>query len=140
MIEDVVARWHECLAGNLAGGWDSLLHDDVVFYSPIVFTPQRGKEVTKLYLAAAGSTLGGQGGGATTAERPFRYVTEIMQSNRALLEFESEMNGKYVNGVDLITCDDNGLVTEIKVMIRPLQAVNEIHAQMKARLEELSGQ
>lgn len=140
MIENVVKRWHECLAGNLAGGWDSLLHDDVVFYSPVVFTPQQGKEVTKLYLSAAASTLGGEGDGATTGERSFRYVTEIMQSNRALLEFESEMNGKYVNGIDLITCDDDGLITEIKVMIRPLQAINELHAQMKAMMEQLSGE
>jgi len=139
-IEQVVDRWHQCLRGELAGGWDALLHDDVVFYSPVVFTPQPGREITKLYLAAAGNTLAGGGEGPTGAGAGFRYVTEIMQGNNAMLEFESEMNGKYVNGVDLITCDEQGLIIEIKVMIRPLQAINELHAQMKSMLEQLSGQ
>ena len=60
MIEQTVSQWHQHLRGDLPGGLDELLHDDVVFYSPIVYTPQEGKAVTKLYLQAAGQTLPGE--------------------------------------------------------------------------------
>ena len=54
-----------------------------------------------------------------------------------MLEFETEVDGKYANGVDIITCDDDGMIVEFKVMMRPLQAINAVHAQMKAMLEQL---
>ena len=144
MIETTIARWHQYLRGELPGGLDELLHDDVVFFSPVVFTPQRGKAVTKKYLEAAGATLGGEPGpaaaehgGNTAVGGKFRYVSEVMSDNRAVLEFETEMSGKYVNGVDLITCDDDGKIIEFKVMIRPLQAINALHEAMRAMLERM---
>jgi hypothetical protein len=45
------------------------------------------------------------------------------------------VNGKYVNGVDIIRCDDLGRIVEFRVMIRPLQAVDIVHERMKAMLE-----
>lgn len=54
-----------------------------------------------------------------------------------MLEFETTVEGKYVNGVDIITCNNRGRITEFRVMIRPLQAVNLIHAQMKAMLDSM---
>jgi len=148
MIEATIARWHQFLRGELPGGLDELLHDDVVFLSPIVFSPQRGKELTTMYLQAAGATLGGGGdstklgdtrtdAGAEGVGPKFRYVAEVMGGNRAVLEFESEVDGKYLNGVDIITCDDDGKIVEFKVMIRPLQAINAVHAAMKAMLEQM---
>jgi hypothetical protein len=150
MIETTIARWHQHLRGELPGGLDELLHDDVVFFSPVVFTPQRGKAVTKMYLEAAGATLGGEPGAApsvvgedrehggnTAVGGKFRYVSEVMSGNRAVLEFETEMAGKYVNGIDLITCDDDGKIIEFKVMIRPLQAINALHEAMRAMLEQM---
>ncbi|MEZ5135574.1 MAG: hypothetical protein R2699_11120 [Acidimicrobiales bacterium] len=68
----------------------------------------------------------------------FRYVKQVLAGNHAVLEFETTMDGTYVNGVDIITCDDDGLIVEFKVMLRPLQAVNLVHAQMKAMLERMS--
>jgi len=142
MIESTIAKWHRFLRGELPGGLDELLHDDVVFYSPVVFTPQRGKEVTKMYLQAAGATLGdgaapGSAPGTPIVGGKFRYVGEVMGGNRAVLEFETEMAGKYVNGVDIITCDDTGKIVEFKVMIRPLQAINAVHDAMRAMLEQM---
>ena len=150
MIETTVAKWHQHLRGELPGGLDELLHDDVVFFSPVVFTPQRGKEVTKMYLEAAGATFGGepdpaapgagsssQLGGASQFGGKFHYVNEVMSGNLAVLEFETEMSGKYVNGVDIITCDDDGKIIEFKVMIRPLQAINTVHDAMRAMLEQM---
>lgn len=137
-----VERWHRHLAGDLDGGLDALLHEGCVFLSPIVFTPQRGREITKLYLSAAGSTLVGSPSDApevgVESGRPFHYTKQILQGNHGMLEFETEIEGKYVNGVDIITCDDDAMITEFKVLIRPLQAVNLVHAQMKATLERLA--
>ncbi|MCP3984507.1 MAG: nuclear transport factor 2 family protein [bacterium] len=137
MIEQTIERWHKVIAG---GGelLDDLLDDDVVFYSPVVFTPQRGKDVTKLYLGAAGNTLG-DGGSASSdnSKGKFRYTKEILSGNHAMLEFETEMEGKYVNGVDIITCNDEGRIVEFRVMIRPLQAIQTVHAQMGRMLEQM---
>lgn len=145
-IHACIERWHQHVHGQLPGGLDMLLHEDCVFLSPIVFTPQRGREITKLYLRAAGSTLAdveptaGSDGGATSVDGSptFRYTTEIRQGHHAMLEFETEVDGKYANGVDIITCDDDGMIVEFKVMMRPLQAIHAVHAQMKAMLEQLS--
>ena len=145
MIEDTVARWHQHLRGTLEGGLDELLADDVVFYSPIVFTPQEGKEMTKRYLQAAGATLGGddgdgiedEGAGAGTSKTGFRYTKQVLAGDTAVLEFETSLEGKHVNGVDIIRCDDDGRIVEFRVMIRPLQAVNMVHEQMRAALEAM---
>ncbi len=146
-IHACVERWHRHTRGELDGGLDSLLHEDCVFLSPIVFTPQRGREITKMYLRAAGSTLadagtdvGTDGAGTAISENSsFRYTKQILQGHHAMLEFETEVEGKYANGVDIISCDDDGMIVEFKVMLRPLQAINAVHAQMKAMLEQLAG-
>ena len=64
MIDDAIARWHRYLGGELPGGLDELLAHDVVFYSPVVYTPQRGKRLTTKYLEAASQVLGGSFPGA----------------------------------------------------------------------------
>ena len=138
IIENTVERWLDFLRGNLEGGLDSLLHDECVFLSPIVFTPQRGREITKTYLTAAGSTLAGGGvapSGSNGSERRFRYVKQVLAGHHAVLEFETWIGDTLVNGVDIITCDDAGMITEFKVLIRPLQAVNAVHEQMRKALE-----
>ncbi len=143
-----IDQWHLHMRGQLEGGLDSILHEDVVFLSPIVFSPQNGRDLTKLYLSAAGGTLGGDEDStgevkvedkADGKDGKFHYAKEILQGNHAMLEFETSIEGKYVNGVDIITCDDDGIITEFKVMIRPLQAINLVHAQMKAMLEKMAG-
>jgi hypothetical protein len=137
MIEETIQRWHKVVSGDKSV-IDDLLDDDVVFFSPVVFTPQKGKEVTKLYLAAAGNTLGGGGSdGAGDSQGKFRYTKQVLSGNQAVLEFETEMEGKYVNGVDIITCNDEGRITEFRVMIRPLQAIQTVHAQMGRMLAKM---
>jgi len=142
MIERVVAHWHSYLRGELPGGLDDLLDDDVVFYSPIVFTPQRGRQITSLYLQAAGQTFAGDDA-TTSSERDepagrFRYTKTVLGDDTAILEFETTMEGKYVNGVDIIRCNDEGRIVEFRVMIRPLQAVNLVHRRMAAMLESMN--
>jgi len=141
MIEQVIEKWHANLRGQLPGGLDELLDDDVVFYSPIVYTPQAGKAITKLYLQAAGQTLPGETV-STEAERgssggAFHYTKTVLAGDTAVLEFETTVAGKYVNGVDIIRCNDEGRIVEIRVMIRPLEAINLVHQQMADALERM---
>jgi hypothetical protein len=143
VIEDVVRQWHEYMRGALPGGLDELLADDVVFYSPVVYTPQEGKAITKLYLEAAAVALPGdkadaKAGDAGAPSGRFRYTKQVMSGDTAVLEFETTVDGKYVNGVDIIRCDERGRIVEFRVMIRPLQAVNAVHAQMRAMLESMN--
>ncbi|MGD1935493.1 MAG: nuclear transport factor 2 family protein [Candidatus Phaeomarinobacter sp.] len=141
MIEKCIADWHDYIINKQPGGLEDLIADDCVFLSPVVFTPQHGKDLTLAYLRAAGGTLGGQaktddGKPADNAGK-FKYTKEVLAGNQAVLEFETEMNGKYVNGVDIITCNDEGKITEFRVMIRPLQAVQAVHAAMGAMLQKM---
>jgi hypothetical protein len=143
MIERVVEQWHRHLRGDLPGGLDVLLDDDVVFYSPIVFTPQVGKAVTKLYLRAAAVALPGEvpeekAPGGPGAGGGFRYTKQVLSGDTAVLEFETSVDGRYVNGVDIIRCNDSGRIVEFRVMIRPLQAVEAVHRQMARTLEAMS--
>ena len=140
MIHENIKKWHDQTHGKFPGGLDALLADDIIFYSPVVFTPQEGKELAKLYLMAAGNTFGGDNAkkGGDLAESSFKYTKEVLSGNQAILEFETTIEGKYINGVDIITFNDEGKISEFKVMIRPLQAVNMIHMQMQMMLEELA--
>ena len=141
MIEQVIEKWHAYLRGQLPGGLDELLDDDVVFYSPIVFTPQQGKAITALYLQAASQTFPGDASpsshGTHGAGGSFRYTKTVVSGDTAVLEFETAIEGKYVNGVDIIRCNEEGRIIEFRVMIRPLQAVNLVHEQMAAMLEAM---
>lgn len=107
------------------------LHEDCVFESPVVFTPQRGKAITLAYLGAAGETLGNDA---------FKYTRIFDCGDKAVLEFETEMGGKYVNGVDMIQWDEAGQITNFKVMVRPLQAIQTVHAAMGAMLEKMKSE
>ena len=119
-------RWRDYLASHDDRALWDLLHPDAVFESPVVHAPQRGREITFKYLAAAGTVLGGPG---------FKYVGEWLSANGAVLEFENEIEGIRINGVDIIAFSDDGtLITRFKVMIRPLKAINLVHRLMGEHL------
>ena len=126
MTINPLAKWHELVENRDAGGLGSLLSDKVVFYSPVVHTPQVGKAMATQYLAAALHVF---------FNESFRYVREIAGSRDAVLEFQVEIEGISVNGVDMIKWDDEGKVVEFKVMLRPLKAINLIHQKMAAMLQ-----
>lgn len=118
-------RWRDYLKSHDTNALWDLLHPDAVFESPVVHTPQRGRDITFKYLTSAGKVLGGPG---------FRYVGEWRSEDGVVLEFENEIDGIRVNGVDIITFDDQGRITHFKVMVRPLKAINLLHQMMAARL------
>ena len=139
---NAVEKWHDIMknpGSNVSEKLDELLDDEVIFYSPVVFTPQKGKDITKLYLAAAGGVFSSDKDKQDTKpkESKFRYIKEIVQDNYACLEFETEINGIYVNGIDLITWNEENKITEFKVLVRPLQAVNTLHQMMGEMLDKL---
>jgi len=142
MSEQNLKNWHLHLKGEFPGGLDTLLDDDCVLHSPIVFTPQKGKNQNKMYLGAAGNTFseGNKDKAPGSKASEFGYIKEVVSGNNIVLEFESKIDGKYINGVDIMTFNDQGKITEFKVMIRPLQAVNTMHEKMMAMLETMKGQ
>ena len=136
-----VAAWHAYTRNANAETLDPILAEDVVFHSPVVHTPQEGKAVTKLYLLAAFNVFPGDAPEKGDGEKSlgkFRYVREVLAERDAILEFETEMDGIFVNGVDMIRFDDAGKIVEFKVMIRPLKAIQKVHAQMGAMLKAMS--
>lgn len=119
-------RWHAILADRDIARIDELLAEDAVFHSPIVHTPQKGKALVKLYLTAAFHVL---------FNASFRYVREVVGESDAVLEFAAEVDGIQVNGVDMIHWNEAGEIADFKVMIRPLKAINLMHALMRQMLE-----
>lgn len=128
MKPSTIDRWHALLESRDLAALDQILADDAVFHSPIVHTPQQGKEITKFYLTAAFHVLFDSG---------FRYVREVVSDTDAVLEFTAEIDGVHVNGVDMIRWDADGRIDDFKVMIRPLKAVNLLHRMMGAMLEQM---
>lgn len=122
---DPLALWHRAVHARDTRLLDELLADDAVFLSPVVHTPQLGKKITKAYLSAAFMVF---------MNDSFRYVRELRGERDAVLEFTLEMDGIQINGVDMMRWNDAGKVTEFKVMLRPLKAVNLIHQKMGAAL------
>ena len=124
---DGVAAWHQYMeSGGDAELLSVQLADDAVFHSPVVHSPQAGKAKVMMYLLSAAKVLGNDS---------FRYVREIIEGNDALLEFTSEIDGIHINGIDLITFDDDGQIKDFKVMVRPLKAVNKLWEMMAAQLQ-----
>lgn len=129
MNEHPIAVWHRLVQTHETSGLNELLAEDAVFHSPVVHTPQRGRAVTALYLGAAFQVF---------FNNSFRYVREVVGASDAVLEFETEIDGIVVNGVDMIKWNADGRIVDFKVMIRPLKAINLIHQRMAAMLETIS--
>jgi hypothetical protein len=122
---DTIARWRQVAKSGDAQALEALLAEDVVFRSPVVHTPQRGKAITHKYLSAAVEVL---------FNPSFRYVGEWRAERSAVLEFTTTVDGVEINGVDIISWDDAGRIVEFKVMARPLKAINLLHRLMGERL------
>lgn len=122
-------QWHDVVDNGNGEKLDTLLHDDVVFYSPVVHTPQRGKFITKMYLMGAAESLKDQ----------FVYHKKIIDGLRGVLEFSCMIDDISVEGVDIIELNEAGQVISFKVMVRPLKAVHKIHERMGEMLEKLKG-
>lgn len=121
-----ITRWHRLVETRDPDGLDELLDPDAVFLSPVVHTPQRGRPLVAMYLGAALLVF---------VNPSFRYVRELVGPTDAVLEFEVEIDGVQVNGVDMIKWNEAGRIVEFKVMLRPLKAIQLVHQRMAALLQ-----
>lgn len=128
MIENTIAAWHRLVENRDAADLDNILAETVVFHSPVVHTPQAGKPITTLYLTAALHVLNND---------TFKYLREVVSGNNAVLEFQTVIDGISINGVDMITWGEDGRITDFKVMLRPLKAVNLVHKMMGEMLQKI---
>lgn len=126
MTKSALAAWHRIVETRDPSGLNDLLAEDSVFHSPVVHTPQQGRKLVAWYLNAAFAVF---------FNDRFRYVREIVGDTDAMLEFETEIDGVAVNGVDIIKWNKAGQITEFKVLLRPLKAINLVHQLMGASLQ-----
>ncbi len=126
-----LARWHDYMMGGSDPAiLSALLAEDAVFHSPVVHTPQAGKAVVMAYLVAASHVLGNDS---------FHYVRELVDGDEMMLEFVTELDGIAINGVDIIRFNDAGQITDFKVMVRPLKAINKVWEMMASQLAAAKG-
>lgn len=124
-----LAAWRAYMAGGKdRAALMAMIADDAVFHSPVVHTPQAGRAKVFAYLDAAGHVLGG--------EESFTYHRALVDGHDVMMEFSATIDGIYLNGIDLITFDDSGMIKDFKVMVRPLKAVHMLWEKMGAMLEK----
>ena len=121
-------KWHTLIKNSAVSEISTLLADDVTLFSPVIHTPIQGKELVSMYLTAAFHTF---------LNGSFTYDREFSADNAAVLEFSLAIQGIDINGIDMITWNEAGKITEFKVMIRPYQALNMMNDQMTAMLKQL---
>lgn len=121
MTSPVLQRWIEIVDSGRIDGLDMLLAEDAVFFSPAVFTPQRGRANVLAYLSAALQVF---------ADSNFHYVEQWHSAHSAVLEFEADMGGIFVDGIDMIHWNDHGQIVSVKVMIRPVKALQALIPKM----------
>jgi hypothetical protein len=119
-----VRAWHAVVESGDPALLDGLLADDVVFRSPAVFAPQHGKSLTAQYLASAFKVLGPS----------LRYVAEWYGPSSAVLEFEAELDGLYVHGVDMLRWNDDDRLVSFTVMVRPMRGLTKLVEHMQREL------
>jgi len=122
-----LAAWHRYMTSGDSELLSDLVARDAAFHSPVVHTPQEGREKVVMYLSAAGAVFAAGSG--------FRYVRELVDGPEACLEFMCELDGIEINGIDLIRFDLEGRIADFKVMVRPLKAIELIWKKMAAELE-----
>jgi hypothetical protein len=125
-----IERWHHVARSRDMQALHELLAEDVVFVSPVVHTPQRGRAITLAYLRAATEVLNNP---------TFRYLNQWFGPESAVLEFECEVEGITINGIDMIRWNAAGNIDHFKVMVRPLKAVNKLHELMSRALQRGPG-
>ena len=116
--------WHAVASSLDPALLDDLLADDVEFRSPAVFAPQKGKALTTLYLSGALVVLGPS----------LRYVGEWHDDSSAVLEFEADLDGTYVQGIDMLRWNPDGRLVSFTVMVRPLRGLEKLIELMSRQL------
>ena len=128
LAKDLIHKWHEVVGSDDLSLLDKIIAEDAVFSSPVVFTPMEGKQITMMYLHAAGDSFNME---------KFKYTKEIHDGMDSVLEFETYIDDISVNGVDMIQWNKEGKISNFKVMIRPFKAVQKVQEKMVEALKSL---
>ncbi|MDA9212356.1 nuclear transport factor 2 family protein [Gammaproteobacteria bacterium] len=123
-----IDSWHTIFKSQELDKLDKIIADNAVFTSPVVFKPMEGKEITIMYLFAAGQSFNMD---------KFKYIREVHDGTNSILEFETFIDDISVNGVDMIKWNNEGKIVDFKVMIRPLKAVQKVQEKMIESLNSL---
>lgn len=126
---EIISEWHRIVRDGDAAALESILAQDCVFLSPVVHKAQVGRDLTRLYLSAAMEVF----------NHSFHYTKQVVQAPHAVLEFECEVEGILINGVDIITVNAEGLISEFRVMVRPRKGMEMLQGKMFTMLEALAG-
>ena len=120
-----IRRWHEIVAAKNMSELELIVHPDAIFRSPVAHSPYHGREALILALSTVVKIF-----------EDFTYQRAFMSDDgmNAGFEFSAHVNGKQLKGVDLIEFDDDGLIVEFEVMIRPLSGLMAVGEEMSKRV------
>ncbi len=124
--QPTLAKWHEFVksAGRDTGRLDEILDPEVVFHSPVVWTPQSGKAITMRYLIAAAEVL-----------QDFKYQRQFTSQDSVALEFTARIGEIIVKAIDIIRFDGQGNIIDFEVMARPAKGLQALAAAMSLQLD-----
>ena len=128
-LKPAVARsletWHRLIETRDLSGLPAIVHADAEFRSPMAFKPYRSREAVVLILSTV-----------ITIFENFTYHRTLVSEDglNVVLEFSADVGGKSLKGIDLVRFDEDGLIVEFEVMIRPLNGLQALGAEMGARL------
>ena len=126
--KSLIKKWHKVIKTDNLELLNDIIADNAIFSSPVVFKPMEGKEITMMYLNAAGESFNME---------KFEYTREIHDGMNSVLEFETYIDEVSVNGVDMIEWNEDGKISNFKVMIRPYKAVQKVQEKMIEALDNL---
>jgi hypothetical protein len=126
MTDNPLEAWHRIVVDQDPSRLEALLADEVVFHSPIVHAPQRGKALTRRYLEAALLVF---------FNPRFRVLRKLVGDTDAMMEFETEIDGVAIDAVDIVTWNGQGRIVDFKVLVRPLKAIGVVQSKMTERLQ-----
>lgn len=121
MLPVAIERWEYIAKTGDFEPLKELLASDVVFESPIVHTPQIGRDLTRKYLIGAVRALRGPDS---------QFIHRWIDGHSAVLELEAQIEGVKINAVDIISWNADDRINHFKVMVRPLKAINVLHQAM----------
>jgi SnoaL-like domain len=120
-----LAKWHDMVARQDMSALSEIVHADATFRSPIAFKPYQSAQAVTLIISTVMNVF-----------EDFAYHRELVSEDglSVVLEFSARVGERSLKGIDLIAFDQDGLITDFEVMVRPLNALQALGAEMGARL------
>ncbi len=127
-VQQFIKDWRSAVDADDHGKITSMLADEISFYSPVIYKPSSERVYIEQVLKFVAESI-----------ENFHYIDEFEQPGGCALVFAGSVGDLRVEGIDLIKLNDEGLITELKVMLRPLNTVMLLAQSMKAHFAALQG-